>query len=113
MSQHPWVDHFAAAVTVSDADGKIIEMNAKALETFAADGGAKLVGTNVLDCHPEPARTKLQEIMNSAQANVYTIEKRGTKKLIFQAPWFQDGRYAGHVELAFEIPWNIPHHQRD
>jgi len=113
MNQHPWVDEFPAAVTVCDADGKIIEMNAKALESFAADGGAKLIGTNVLDCHPEPARTKLREIMDTRATNVYTIEKRGAKKLIYQAPWFRDGQYAGHVELSFEIPWDLPHHKRD
>jgi len=113
MSRHSWVVDFPAAVTVCDAQGKIIEMNAKALESFAADGGAKLIGTNVLDCHPEPARTKLKEIMDKRTSNVYTIEKRGVRKLIYQAPWFLAGRYAGHVELSFEIPWELPHKKRD
>jgi transcriptional regulator with PAS, ATPase and Fis domain len=113
LSQHSWVDDFPAAVTVSDADGKIIAMNAKAAETFAADGGAQLIGTSVLDCHPEPARTRLKEIMDKRATSVYTIEKRGVKKLIYQAPWFRGGRYAGHVELSFEIPRDLPHHKRD
>jgi len=113
MNQYPWVDDFPAAVTVCDAQGRIIEMNAKAAASFAADGGSKLIGANVLDCHPEPARTKLKEIMDNRQTNVYTIEKRGVRKLICQAPWFLDGRYAGHVELSFEIPRDLPHHKRD
>ncbi len=113
MSQNSWVDEFPAAVTVCDAAGKIIQMNAEAVESFAADGGAKLIGTNVLDCHPEPSRTKLRKIMDKRTTNVYTIEKRGVKKLIYQAPWFRDGRFAGLVELSFEIPWDLPHHKRD
>ena len=113
MNKNPWVDSLPAAVTVCEADGRIIEMNAKAREVFAEDGGTGLLGRNVLDCHPEPARTKLGEMMDKGQANVYTIEKRGLKKLIYQAPWFRDGQYAGHVEISFEIPRDLPHHKRD
>ncbi len=113
MDQHSWVNGCPAAVTVCDADGKIIEMNGRSVETFAADGGAALIGRNVLDCHPEPARTKLKEIMDERTTNVYTVEKRGVKKLIYQAPWYEEGRYAGYVELSFEIPWDLPHHKRD
>lgn len=113
MSEHSWTDDFPAAVTVCDADGKIIEMNAKSKVAFAADGGARLIGKNVLDCHPEPARAKLRDIMDNGKTNVYTIEKHGIKKLVYQAPWFRGGRLAGLVELSFEIPWDLPHHKRD
>ena len=113
MTRHAWVQEFAAAITVSDAQGKIIEMNAKAAQTFAKDGGTKLIGTSVLDCHPEPARSKLRSIMKNRKPNVYTIEKAGIKKLIYQAPWFKGGKYAGVVELSVEIPFEMPHFVRD
>jgi PAS domain S-box-containing protein len=113
MSEHAWIDEFPVAVTVSDAEGRILEMNRQSQEVFAADGGAALVGRNVLDCHPEPSRTKLAGMMKDRRANVYTIRKNGRKKLIYQAPWFKDGAYAGFVELALEIPWDIPHFDRD
>jgi PAS domain S-box-containing protein len=113
MSEHAWVDEFPVAVTVSDAEGRILEMNGKSEEVFASDGGAALVGRNVLDCHPEPSRTKLAGMMKDRRANVYTIQKNGRKKLIYQAPWFKDGAYAGFVELALEVPWDIPHFNRD
>ena len=51
--------------------------------------------------------------METQQTNVYTIEKNGVRKLIYQAPWFQDGGYAGLVELALEIPAVMPHFVRD
>jgi hypothetical protein len=45
--------------------------------------------------------------------NVYTIEKGGAWKLIYQAPWYQGGRYSGLVELSLEIPAQIPSLVRD
>ena len=111
--KNEWVREFPAAVTVCDTEGRIIEMNGRSAEGFAADGGAGLVGTNVLDCHPEPSRSKLRKMMDERRPNVYTIRKRGKKKLIYQSPWFRDGVYAGFVELSLEIPWDMPHFDRD
>lgn len=113
MSDHAWVREFPGAVTVCDTEGRIVEMNRRSRETFAADGGDKLLGTNVLDCHPEPSRTKLAGLMSERRTNVYTVQKNGKKKLIYQAPWFRDGVYAGFVELSLEIPQDLPHFNRD
>jgi transcriptional regulator with PAS, ATPase and Fis domain len=113
MSEHVWVKEFPGAVTVCDTEGRIVEMNSRSLKVFAADGGAKLIGTDVLACHPEPSRTKLKGLMDERRTNVYTIRKNGKKKLIYQAPWFKDGVYAGFVELSLEIPSDMPHFDRD
>ena len=113
MAKHKWVKGFPGAVTVCDKDGRIIEMNEAAVEVFAKDGGDKLIGTNVLDCHPEPSRSKLKAMIEEGRTNVYTIQKKGKKKLIYQAPWFEGGQTAGFVELSFEIPWDMPHFNRD
>jgi hypothetical protein len=112
MNPDVWLEEFPAAVTVCDADGVIIAMNQKAAAAFSAEGGKRLIGSSVLDCHPEPARSKLQHMMADRQANVYTIEKRGVRKLVFQSPWFLGGRYAGFVEVVMEIPSEIPHFVR-
>ena len=111
--KQPWMKEFPAAITVSDPDGIILEMNDKSARTFAADGGRALIGKNMFDCHPEPARGKLERLMDKRQANVYTIEKNGVKKLIYQSPWYVNGEYAGFVELSLEIPFEIPHFVRD
>jgi transcriptional regulator with PAS, ATPase and Fis domain len=113
MSGHPWVQEFAGAVTVCDPDGIILEMNEKAARSFQDQGGRALIGTNMLDCHPEPARTKTRELLDSRRTNVYTIEKRGQKKLVYQAPWHQDGEYRGFIELVLEIPAEMPHFVRE
>ncbi len=108
-----WIKTFPGTVTVCDADGRIVAMNDRSIEVFAADGGAKLVGKDVLACHPEPSRTKLETMMVERRTNVYTIQKNGKKKLIYQAPWFKDGVYAGFIELSLEIPSDMPHFNRD
>jgi len=109
MNEHAWIKEFPAAVTVGDTDGVILEMNDKAARTFEKDGGYKLIGANMLDCHPEPARTKTQRLLAAREKNIYTIEKNGVKKLIYQSPWYQNGEYAGFVELSLEIPFEMEH----
>ncbi len=104
-----WVQEFPAAVTVCDPQGMILSMNQKASDTFAKSGGAALVGQNVLECHPEPARSKLIQLLETGQSNVYTIEKEGIKKMIYQSPWYQQGQYAGFVEISLPVPFEIPH----
>jgi len=112
MADHSWIREFPAAITVCDAKGTIIAMNGAAAKVFEEDGGEKLVGASVFDCHPEPARSKLQEMMASQQTNVYTIEKNGARKLIYQSPWFENGKYAGFVEISLVIPDEMPHFVR-
>jgi len=107
-----WFEEFPGAVTICDEAGIILALNARAAQGFASDGGKDLVGRQVLDCHPEPARSKLREMMASQRANVYTVEKGGVKKLIYQAPWTVEGRYAGFVEVALEVPNEMPHFVR-
>lgn len=112
MVDHEWVRAFPGAVTVCGRDGIILEMNERSVTSFADDGGVALIGTNALDCHPEPSRSKLAAMLASGRTSVYTIEKNGVKKLIYQAPWYRDGAYAGFVELSLEIPFELPHFVR-
>ena len=73
----PWDEEIPVAITVTDADGVIVRMNARARETFAADGGGALVGRNVLDCHPEAAREKVRALLEQQRPNHSTISKGG------------------------------------
>lgn len=112
MIDQPWIKEFPGAITVCDAEGIILDMNDKAAKSFEASGGVKLIGTQLLACHPEPARTKVQQLLETRQANVYTIEKNGIHKLIYQSPWYENGEYRGLVELSLEIPAEMPHFVR-
>lgn len=113
MSNINWFKEFPAAITVCDADGIIIEMNDKSIQTFQNDGGKELIGKNLFDCHPEPSKTKVKELLRLQKTNCYTIEKNGKNKLIYQSPWYENGKFKGIVELSLETPVDMPHHIRD
>ncbi len=112
MDEGAWVKELKAAITVCDREGVALEMNDQAAATHAQDGGRELIGKSILDCHPERARAIFEELLKSGGTNVYTIEKGGVKKLIYQAPWYQDGEYRGIVELSLPIPFVMPHFVR-
>ena len=112
MDKINWTKNFNGAITICDETGIIVEMNKKAIKTFESDGGEKLLGTNIFDCHPEPSKTILKELIQNKRTNVYTIEKKGVKKLIYQSPIFDDGEFKGIVELSLEIPFDMPHFKR-
>ena len=109
---HAWFKEFRGAVVVCDPDGVILEMNDAAVRANAEDGGAKLIGTNLLDCHPEPSLSKLKAFMAQREPNIYTVEKRGVKKLVHQTWWHVNGRDAGFMEVVLEIPFELPHFVR-
>jgi transcriptional regulator with PAS, ATPase and Fis domain len=104
-----WTKSFPAAITVCDTEGIILDMNEQSAMVFEKDGGVNLIGTNSLDCHPEPARSKFLDLLQSPRPNAYTIEKNGKKKLIYQAPWFDNGDFAGIVEISIPLPEDVPH----
>ncbi|MDD7438654.1 MAG: PAS domain-containing protein [Bacteroidales bacterium] len=107
----PYFEEADIAITICDKEGKIIEMNGQSREVNLKPGQS-LIGANVLDCHPEPARSLLQHLMETEEKHVYTITKGESRKLIYQIPWYQDGVYAGFIELSMVIPHEMPHYIR-
>ena len=108
-----WVTGFPGAVTVSDREHRIICMNDKAAEGYAKDGGRSLIGKEMMSCHNERSKSILRDLLASGGQNVYTIEKAGQKKLIFQSAWRDEtGQVAGLVELSMVLPPDMPHFVR-
>lgn len=108
-----WLEQFAGAVTVCDADGILLAMNDAAAAAYASFGGRKLLGTNLLDCHPEPSRSVFRDMLATRRTNVYTVEREGRRKLVYQSPWFEQGEYRGLVEIVLPLPEHMPHFVRD
>ncbi|MDP3051335.1 MAG: diguanylate cyclase [Eubacteriales bacterium] len=112
MDIGPWIKELPVSITVCDVNGVILEMNEKSCEVFAKDGGRNLIGTNLLDCHPGPARAKLEEMLHTWSSNTYSIEKNGKKQFIYQSPWYQDNEFRGFVEFIMDIPVEASHFVR-
>ena len=97
------------AVTVSDKDGNIIYAN----EASEKVNGIDVKGKNILtECHSGKSLEKLKQLMENAQTNAYTISKGEVKKLIYQTPWYENGEFAGMVEISLPIPETMPHYVR-
>ena len=113
MTEGSWVKELPAEVMVCDPVGIILAMNDHAEVLFSDDGGSTLLGKNVLDCHPDPAFTKLEGMLKTRSTNCYFNTEHGEKRFFFQSPWYQEGRYSGFVEISFMVPENIPHFIRE
>ncbi|HWR10719.1 MAG TPA: hypothetical protein VN445_02755 [Rectinemataceae bacterium] len=101
-----------AAITICDADFKLLYMNEKSALTFGGKSGAPLIRSSLIDCHKPRSVEKMREILASGKPNVYTIAKNGIKKLIWQAPWEKDGTIGGLVEISIPLPESLPHYDR-
>ena len=107
-----WIHHFPHAITVADRNGTILAMNKAAQETFAAQGGEKVIGTSLYLYHKPQSVEKIKHMLATGENNVYTISKAGQKKLIMQQPYLVGGEVAGIVEISLKIPAEIPHYDR-
>jgi transcriptional regulator with PAS, ATPase and Fis domain len=107
-----WMRELPAEVTICDPQGTVLALNAAAEVVFASDGGADLLGTNLLECHPQEARAKLEAMLAGQTTNAYFSRENGEKRFFFQSPWYRDGQYAGFIEISFPVPEEIPHFKR-
>lgn len=108
-----WAFGMNCAVTVCDANCKIIYMNQRSRETFAKRGGADLIGHNLMDYHNERSQSIIRKLLEEGGTNAYTIEKQGVRKLIYQTAWhLPDGNVGGLTEISMVIPETLPHYIR-
>lgn len=107
-----WVENYPAAVSVCDTQGIIIAMNRLAMDNFSKQGGEALIGTSLFACHPEPANSIIRKLLQEQTGNTYFTEKNGVRKLVHQAPWYHEGRFAGLTETIIALPDQVPTKQR-
>ena len=113
MFDKAWFEKINIGITVSDCEGKIIYMNEKSAEIWEKSGGRDLLGKSLFDCHPEPAKTMLADLLAHQHTNCYTIEKNSQKKLIYQTPVYdENGNYSAYAELSIELPTEMKNFER-
>jgi transcriptional regulator with PAS, ATPase and Fis domain len=112
MNVNEWADTLHAAITVCDKDGIVLYMNEASQQVFKQDGGLALIGKSLFDCHSPASVDQIKSMMASDSTNTYTVQKKGIKKFVLQAPFDKDGICGGMVEISFEIPQEIPHRNR-
>lgn len=105
--QNEWSDELDCAVTVCDREGVVLYQNQHSLEV---NGDVR--GKSMIPCHNERSREIIHRLMSKGGKNVYTISKKGVRKIIYQTPWRKDGIVKGLVEFSMEIPLQMPHYER-
>ena len=83
-----WAKELNCSITVCDKNGIIIYQNDPAVEQYKKHGS--LIGKNV-----------------------YTIEKRGVHKVIYQSAWKENGEVKGLCEISMITPADMPHYVRE
>jgi len=100
-----------AAVTICDCSCVVVYCNDRSAAQFAKYGS--LIGRNLKDCHGAASWEKICLLIETGESNIYTIEKRGVKKLIHQMPWREESEIKGLIEISFELPAQMPHFVRE
>ena len=98
------------AITVSAKDGEILYQNDSSIEV---NGDAR--GRDLMKCHNERSQQIIRHLLDDAATNVYTISKKGKRKLIYQTPWYEDDAkqvVGGLVEFSIILPEDMPHYDR-
>ena len=103
-----WAKELDAAVCVCDLKGIVTYMNKKGVIAYGSD----LTGKEIYSCHPAPALEKFKNLMASGKENIYSIEKNGIKKMVYQLPLVENGKCVAYAEIVKEIPKEVPHYIR-
>lgn len=97
------------AATVCDKEGIVLYQNERAIKR---DGD--VAGKNLYDCHGEEAGQMIRHMIETGSANTYQTVRNGKHKLVHQTPWYDEGgAVAGLIEMAIDLPDNIPVLDRD
>ena len=113
MTTIDWAAELPVSITVCDKEGIITYVNDKSRKTFSSDITGDLIGKDLKVCHSPESTAKLFHLIDTQESNIYTIEKKGKKKMIVQIPWYTENEVSGLVELSIELPDDMPHFIRD
>jgi len=111
MDQLDYFKGLNLAITISAKDGEVLYQNDSSIEV---NGDVR--GNNMMGCHNERSRQIIKHLLDDAATNVYTISKKGKKKLIYQTPWYEDDAkqvVGGLIEFSIILPDEMPHYDRD
>jgi PAS domain-containing protein len=96
-----------AAVTVADAEYRIVFMNDLAVEHYGGRGGERLIGTNLLDCHNAESQAQLRQMVARYRSGdlIPTRYRKdagnGRWKSALLVPVVVEGRFHGVAELLW------------
>ena len=104
-----YLETVAFAATVCDKDGVVLYQNEHARKR---DGS--VVGKNLYNCHTKKTGEKIRRMIEAGESNTYEIIRHGKRKFLHQTPWYdEEGKVAGLIEIAIDLPDEYPTFNRD
>jgi len=100
------------AITVCDVHANIIAMNPAAHRRYSRQGGLALIGTSLLNCHPEHAQRRILNLLADDATNSSIVEAGGKATLLHQATWHDQGAVAGLIEFCIPLPADLLRYAR-
>ncbi|MEW6443161.1 MAG: PAS domain-containing protein [bacterium] len=98
------------AIVAADADFKVVYENEKCRKLFQEVFGREdYVGSNLSECHKPETTEKMKahyQDFKERKKGLYffTMDLPNRKGILVNVPYYEGGRFAGVVELVFEIP---------
>jgi PAS domain-containing protein len=89
---------------VCDRRFRLTYMNRRAERLTRKYGGRRLLGTDLLGCHPPEAQIRLKRILASGRSSVRIQRKGRTAFLTWDSVWTRNGRIGGLVEVHMRLP---------
>ncbi len=97
------VDQDRAAVVICNLNHEIIYMNPAAVNSYEKRGGDKLMGKNLLECHNQELRGKIQQVVEwfaeeESHNIVYTFHNEKQNKDVYMVALRDEGKLIGYYE---------------
>lgn len=91
------------AVVICNLSHIIIDMNQAAIERYAKQGGEKLIGQSIMDCHNAQSREKMEQIVawfgeSAAHNIVYTFYNEKENKDVYMVALRDGETLIGYYE---------------
>ena len=97
------MDQDRAAVVICNLNHEIIYMNPAAVNSYEKRGGDKLMGKNLLECHNQELRGKIQQVVEwfaeeESHNIVYTFHNEKQNKDVYMVALRDEGKLIGYYE---------------
>lgn len=97
------IDQDRCAVVICNLEHEIIYMNPAAIENYSKQGGDKLIGQNIMNCHNAESREKMRQVVvwfsaSSDHNLVYTFYNEKQNKDVYMVALRSEGKLIGYYE---------------
>lgn len=97
------LDQDRCSIVICNLEHEIIYMNQAAIDHYEKRGGGELIGKNLLECHNQESKEKIQQVIDwfssdEAHNIVYTFHNDKQNKDVYMVALREEGELIGYYE---------------